>query len=633
MSDAGLPLNSQTRRLTDLLLYRRWIGLAALLISLTVLLALSLQTEAECQILERDYGIAITDARLLYATLTFASLLLFRYEPAIRAELSDGRATALIVAAAAGISFMAARLAVPDQAYRLFRYPPGLAWISTGLILLSVLAVLLVTLNPQAPPGRRLSRYATVTLSGGGAVLVVLHIAAVGHFMRLDLPDEPILGSIAVNYALTGDFSTAYDGSIYGSPDPSAARYYWGMGLWLRLLRRTDLVALRAFPLLVGGAALALVALALWHAPNLTRLGRLAGIVTFLSLTPVVRASHNLRADIGLAVYGALVLLSVVHHQRDALSRRWPLLAGLALLIGLESVPTYPLAFAAALALLLVAAASRSPGRRMAWRAALLYAAGCALACMGWAILHFLPDPAAQWQGLRAFAASYAAENTGRLAGNPLQTLLNYFFSFSLKLSPAEWLLVVPAIGLLFRRGTNGNRQVGAIIAAGLVTLVFPWSGTYGYLALLAPFFAYAVGHAIRTERAVMISVFVLLAAQVSAPLHDLSAERLARYNTLTLAEADLLTWQIPEGVTVLGEDKFWFTLHTGRRFLGWHGLYAAMRVYDLPAEEVLERLGVDVVICKEDDSRCPATGNPRFAPPTDFTITDGNYLVYRRRG
>lgn len=608
-------------------------GLAALLVSLTVLLAIMLQPENDRQILERDYGIRVTDAQLLFGGLALASALWFAREPAIHAELSDGRATALIVAIAGSVSFMAARLAVPDQAYRLFRYPSSLAWISAGLIVLAALVILPVTLNPHTPPSRRLSRYAALTLAVGGAALAVMHVLSVGHFMRLDLPDEPILGSIATNYALTGDFSTAYDGSIYGSPDPSAARYYLLMGLWLRALSHTDLVALRAFPLLVGAAALALVALALWRTAGLSRLGRLAGIVTFMSLTAVVRASHNLRADIGLAFYGALVLLSVVQHQRgERQSGRWLFVAGLGLLIGLESLPTYALSFAAALGLLLIAAAIRRPLRRTLWRQPVLYAAGCTLACAAFAALHFLPDPAAQWQGLQTFAASYAAENAGRLAANPLDALVGYFFSFSHKLSPAEWLLVTPAVGALFCHGTGRERWIGAIIVAGLVTLVFPWSGSYGYLALLAPFFAYAVGHFLRTERTVMVGVFVLLVAQLSAPIHDLSAERLARYNVQTLAEADLLTWQIPEGVTVLGDDKFWFTLHAGRRFIGWHGLNAAMRIYQVNAQEALEQLGVDIVICREDDPRCPATDDARFAPPTDFTITDGNYLVYRRR-
>lgn len=631
MNSAGL-LPRSGEAWSDWLRLRRT-GLAALLVSLTVLLAVTLQPETDHQILERDYGIRVTDAQLLFGGLALASALWFAREPAIRAELSNGRATALIVAIAGGISFMAARLAVPDQAYRLFRYPSSLAWISTGLIVLAALAVLSVTLNPHAPPGRRLSRYATLTLAVGAVALAVLHLLSVGHFMRLDLPDEPILGSIATTYALTGDFSTVYDGAIYGSPDPSAARYYLLMGLWLRALGRTDLVALRAFPLLVGTAALALVTLALWRTPELSRLGRLAGVVTFMSLTPVVRASHNLRADIGLALYGALVLLSAVQHQRDdRQSGRWLFVAGLGLLIGLESLPTYALSFAAALGLLLAAAALRRPLRRTLWRQPTLYAAGCALACAAFAALHFLPAPAAQWQSLRIFAASYAAENAGRLASNPLDALVGYFFTFSYKLSPAEWLLVVLAVGALFWHGTGRERWIGAIILAGLVTLVFPWSGSYGYLALLAPFFAYAVGRFLRTEQTVMVGVFVLLVAQLSAPIHDLSVEQLARYNAQTLAEADLLTWQIPEGVTVLGEDKFWFTLHAGRRFIGWHGLNAAMRIYQIDAQEALERLGVDIVICREDNSRCPATDNTRFAPPTDFTITDGNYLVYRHR-
>ncbi|NPV66429.1 MAG: hypothetical protein HPY64_04710 [Anaerolineae bacterium] len=52
-------------------------GLAALLVSLMVLLAITLQPETDRQILERDYGIRVSDTQLLFGGLALASALWF----------------------------------------------------------------------------------------------------------------------------------------------------------------------------------------------------------------------------------------------------------------------------------------------------------------------------------------------------------------------------------------------------------------------------------------------------------------------------------------------------------------------------------------------------------------------------
>lgn len=612
-------------------LFNRKVGLTALIICGVVLAAITSRTEIDAQFLREVYILQSTHLQVLFAALGVASLLLFLFEPRVRAELADGKATALVVAAAATTSFLAIQLTHPSQAMRLFRYAPTVGWAIGGLLALSVLAVLLVAHHPGAAPSKRLTRYATLVVLVLGLALAVAHILSVGHFMRLDLPDEPILASIATNYAQYGELTTGFDGEIYGNPDPSAARLYLLMGEWLKLIGRTDLAALRGFSLLIGATCLILTAAAAAFATDMLRFQRLAVVVALLGLSPFVRATHNLRPDIGLALYGTLILLSIsLYWHKDARRSRWLLASGLALFVGLESLPTYSLSFAAALGIFVISQALRRPLQSSRWADILFYAAGCTIAGSLFFVSHFLPDFPTQWANFQSFSASYAVENAGRVFQEP-GILLQYFTYFNFVLSPAEFGLVLIGVVSLFRQPTGRDRWIGAALLVGVITILYPWAGSYGYLALISPFIAFAIGHSWREERTIMVGVFVLLVAVAGSAIFDMTSETHSAENTMLLEEASQLSWQIPEGTTLVGEDKFWFTLHHTRRFIGNHGLNAASRIYDISRAEAINRLGADIVICKEGSLLCEDAVQAGLGNPTDFTITDGNYLVYRR--
>lgn len=609
----------------------RKVGFAALMICGAVLVAITSRAEVDAQFLREVYDLNAGHLQALFATLTLGCLLLFVFEPTIRAELADGKATGLILAGAAATSFAAIQLTYPSQALRLFRYAPTVGWATGGLLALSVLAAILVALHPQAAPGKRLTRYATIVVALLALALIGAHVVSVGHFMRLDLPDEPILASIATNYAQYGELTTGFDGEIYGNPDPSAARLYFLMGVWSKIVGRTDFHTLRSFSLLMGAFSLLLTAGAAFITPQMPRLQRMAAIAVLLALSPFVRASHNLRPDIGLAVYGSLILLSVsLYWRNDNRHGGWLLLSGVALFVGLESLPTYSLSFGAGLGMLVVIQALRRPLQTSRWSDILYYGAGCIIAGVLYFFSHFLPDVQTQLANFQAFSASYGAENAGRVFQSPV-FLLQYFTYFSYVISPAEFALAAIGIVGLARSSNKQDKWVGALLLVGIVTMLYPWAGSYGYLALTSPFIAYAVARSLRTERTVMIGVFVLLIATASAPLYDMLNETHAAENEHILAEAALLTWQIPENTTLVGEDKFFFTLHTNRRFIGQHGLNAASRICNITQSEALDYLNVDIVICKEGSPLCTEAEQAGFADPSDFTITDGNYLVYRR--
>lgn len=570
--------------------------------------------------------------QLASAGLLIVSLFVFVFQPQIRAAAASGKATALVLFLAAAGGFAAMIWLPRPQEHRLVTFPVAMWWAIAALLALAALGVWLVSLNPGDPPSRSIARSALALLIVLGAALALLHVVSVGRFMRFDMPDEPIVASSAVNLALHGRFTLAYDGDIYGYPDPSVARYYWLMGKWLALAGSTDLVTLRVFPLAVGAAASAIAALALWQISSFSLLQRLTGLVVLLALSPFVRTSHNLRADIGLAVYGALVLLAQVRlSEPTGRPLRWHFLMGVALFVGLETIPNYALAFAVALGLLELAWAADRSRRRIGWRPVAAYAAGCALAGLGYAAFHFLPDISGQFGHWQDFVRVYADDNAHR-AGSARGTL-RYFWDFSTTLSPAELPLIAAGVIGALRGGSRLDRRLAALVLAGLLVAIYPQAASYGYLVLIAPFLAILVASLCRAERRVMIVVFALAPALVAAPLLDLGVETKANDNELLMSESALLTWQIPEGSTVVGDDRFWLTLSSeGRDFIGRRGVHAKMMLDGVDLPTALERLAVSAVICRENTPFCDEVGHtPLFAPPVDFTVTDGNYLLYRR--
>lgn len=570
--------------------------------------------------------------QIVSAGLLIASLLIWTFQPQIRAAVSSGKATALVLFVCAAGGFAAMLWLPRPQEHRLVVFPDAMWWATAALLALAALGVWLVSLNPNVAPSRPISRSALILLAALGAALAILYIASVGRFMRFDMPDEPIIASSSVNLALHNKFTLAYDGSIYGHPDPSVARYYWLMGKWLALAGAINLVTLRMFPLGTGVIAACIVVVALSRVSRFSHLQRLTGLVVLLALSPFVRTTHNLRADVGLAVYGALVLLAQVQlAERTGRSLLWHFLMGAALFTGLETIPNYALSFAVALGILTLAQAVDLPGWHIRWCEVAAYAAGCALAGVGFAALHFLPDITGQFRHWQDFVRVYADDNAHRAGA--IRSTLRYLWHFSTALSPAELLLIAAGVIGALRSGSRLDRRLVAIVLSGLLVAIYPQAAGYGYLVLLAPFLAFLAASLCYTERRIMIVVFVLIPALVSAPLLDLATEIETNDNALLMNESALLTWQIPEGSTVVGEDRFWLTLSSeGRNFIGQRGVRATMLLEGVDMQTALKQLDISVVICRENTLFCDEVGQlPLFGTPTDFSVTDGNYLLYRR--
>lgn len=608
----------------------RGLSLAAVLITLLSLLAILLRMPADSQFFQHDYGIEPSAVYVFYLLLIGLLVIISVFEPRIRQEVADGKATALIVFLAGSVSFLALLILIPNQHHRLVRQNLSLSFILLNLVILSALTVLLVSLRPTAPASRRIYRLALVVVIGFGMVTAVLHILNTESYMRIILPDEPWFASIAENYAREGTIRTPNLGDPFGVPDPVAPRYFTLMGLWARLMGDASLATLRGFNVLVGLVVVALVGWTLWRLPFLNTLQKLIGPVSLLGMTAFMRTSHNLRMDIGLAVYGALVLMGYTfYYLREHQQRRWLFLMGLALYIGLETVPTAALLFGMAFGLVIVAQAIRWPLRQTDWQAVAIYAAGSLIAGLIYAGVHFLPDFPAQLGMYRRHLTFYSSE---ALQLARLSRLFNYFTAFTLALSPAELLIAGLGLGLLFLRGRDAEKWLAAAVLLGFLGIYLVIGKSYGYLTFFAPITAYALARACRTEARVMVGAFVLLPALLSPVIHDYTSEYRVNWNRATLDEYDLLTWQIPENTTVMADPIFWFTLHDNRDVLSWNALNLNQRMEPgVSRADVIERLDVDIMICEEGTVFCTIAEDNGFEQSSEFRITSGNYLIYQQ--
>lgn len=564
-----------------------------------------------------------------------AGLGVFAFEPSIRRVLEDGKATALLAWFMMAISAGVVTLTVPLQEYRNMNYPGPLWFFTIGVLTLCALTIAFISLNPAHKPTLPLIRWGMLLTTAYSLILIVMHLSSVGHFMRLDMPDEPILASAATSYALTGNLTSAFDGGIYGSPDPSVARYYWLMAMWLKVADQTDFVTLRTFPLIVAGVTVLITGISLWKARELNSLQKLIAIVTLLGFSPFIRASHSLRPDIGFALYGSIVLASMVLYQHKMIRNPiWLFVMGASLYLGLETIPSYALPFGTSVGLIVVVLSINLEKHEVRWAGILAYALGCIVAGLAFLLIHFLPDFAANWDHFRTFLQVYMGDNQGRALGANIFGGIAYFGRFNMVISPVEIIIILgPTLWLLWR-GTTLDRTVASLSLAALVTMFFPWAGGYTYFALAGPFVAYTAARVCRNEYLTMLALFVVAPAMVAAPVFDLYTETALGENHLMLEEASQIIWQIPEDTTILGDDQFWYILHDqGREFIGWHGVQSLEQILDLSREQVLNELDIDIVICEEANSRCTALAQYSiFAEPTDFTITRGNFLIYRRR-
>ncbi|MFN8448894.1 MAG: hypothetical protein U0521_09950 [Anaerolineae bacterium] len=242
----GMPLPNLSNFLAN-----RKLSMLALAATVVVFVLSLFVSDQQAEWLYRDNGIVAGHLQIAYALLIPALVLVLAFEPAIRRELRDSHALALLAFVGMCASFLIVRFIKPDQAWRFFR-APGILWfvIAHG-VLLCALAVLLALDHPDAPASARTRRYALVMIALGGLVTLALHVFSVGEFMSLDLDDEVWLGSLATNLVSRGAYFSSANAGAFGNPDPLFSRYYLLMAEWICLIE--EFVAGHAARLLAAG--------------------------------------------------------------------------------------------------------------------------------------------------------------------------------------------------------------------------------------------------------------------------------------------------------------------------------------------------------------------------------------------
>jgi len=473
--------------------HNRKVTLIALSGTVVIWLILRLLADADAKLLAQ-YHLSLPTIEIYYTALIVILTFLMILEPRLRPRLQQSRMRAIIVAAAGVISFLAVGLPLQPQQTRLFQFPFSLWLIIVHVVGLVALVVWGITANRAELPNRRLQQAALVLLIGAALLVLTAHMTSLGEFMRYDAPDEPWLASMATHYADDGDLSPSYIASAFGTPDPILPRYYWAMGLWLRLIGHDTLAQLRTFPLMVGGLAVVIFGLTIWRIPALTTLQKWAGLLLFLTFSPLVRTSHNLRMDIGLAVYGVLILVGLLmFFELGYRQKRWPILMGAALLIGLETVPTAALPLGGAVGLILCIWFLRQPERSRNWPYIAVYAAAGAVSVMLYLALHFLPDVQTSLNGFRQFSDLYFTQSRSLGLRSPFSDLINIHVRFSLSLSPIELIAILLAAVIVWRAGRAGNRWVLAPVILSIIAMLGFLAFSYSYWVMFTPFIAYIV--------------------------------------------------------------------------------------------------------------------------------------------
>ncbi|MBZ0274676.1 MAG: hypothetical protein K8I60_00945 [Anaerolineae bacterium] len=612
---------------------QRLASIAALIGTLAAWFTLATRASMDSELLV-EYRVSPDVVQAAYLALSLVLIVILRFEPGIRAWLRSHRTARILVPLAGVISAGAVLLSGADQTARLFRYPLSLWVIIIHIIGLCLLVVLLVLEKPRAEVDNRLERTATWALILMGVVIVLMYVASVGEFMPLDLPDEPWSASMATNFAANGDLSPSYMASAYGSPDPILGRFFLAMGVWIKLIGNSTLTTLRSFPLFVGGIALLVVAAVLWRNPKLTRTQRLAGVITVLGLSSFIRSSHNLRADIGLALSGAFMLWGMVGFFEAQTARwRWLILSVLGFFIGLECIPTIAIPAGLALGLVLVLWFLRQPEKRTNWQPVVIYAGACAVTLAGYFLLQFLPDIPTALATYRSFTGFYSDLTSLGHLRFPFETLLKYNLGFSLILSPVEVGMVISAFVLLWRTGQSTHRRVVMVVTITSILIFVLFRLAFHYWVVLAPFIGYAVAHVLNNRIRTILGVFVLIPALLAAPINDMAVSIQQKSNGQAVAETLPLLDTFPPGSIIVGEPLFWFALHSERTFIGWTGVSHLVRLNQQSQETTLEALNVDGAICWSGyTDRCNAVaGYAMFTSREDFVVDGETYWIFRR--
>lgn len=606
----------------------RWHSIVGFFLTVIAFLLISAHAEADqALLLRQSIGIDLSTTQVIYIGVMFLCLIGVLFEGKIKQVLQRTPASFFACVASAFWVVWLTSYLIPVQETRLFQTP-----VSLVVIILHgmSLAVLIVSLTGSKWMPEKLS---VGILSLLTTVLIMAYIVSVGEFLQLDLPDEPWLASMATNFAENGDLSPSFIGSAFGSPDIILARYYGLMGYWLRAAG-SSIQALRAFPLFMAALAVLLLAKVLWSIPLRTD-QRISGIMTLLALSAFARMSHNLRYDILLAVYSSCLLLALVQLLRNK-GKKWALLAGFSLIIGMDAIPFLSLSLGFATGMILIVRALRDKNARaVRLQEVAIFVGASALACLIFVAVRALPDLVASLENYRAFTNVYTLQTGIGTIHWPWEKMFDYHLRFSLILSPIEALLTIIAFVLLWRQGEPFERWMIAIYGLALLIVASFSNITYGYWTLWAPFTAYAVARSLNTESLRKKWLWVCVPMLIAPILRDMIHATHQGANQSKLEAVALFQSRIPVGSSLIGDDLLWFPLHSERNFIGWSGMMSYSVGHQLSTlSEAFERLDLDYAICSDQDmSRCDSiVGSGMFELSEELHVEQTTYYLYARR-
>jgi len=617
-------------------LTQRRLSGAAWISTILMLLFLSTPSLHRLEVLEGPvFHIQLRDLQGLYVLLVIGVGAVFWFEPHLRREIADGKLTALILFLVAAAAFLMIQLHPANQPERLLDYALTLWIVFVHTAALGALAVYITLTTAQH--GARLTRAAIGLAVVGIVALIVVHIASVGRFMYLDMPDESWFASQAWYFAQTGTLGAPLANNAYGVPDSVSPRIYQLMGYWIRLFG-DSLTAMRSFSLVAAGIGVAIVGVMLARARELTTLGKAAAFASLLTFALIVRTSHNLRPDTGLIIYGALalvglrLLLRAFDHEAAGETvpprLRWigAGIAGAGLYIGLESVPTGSLIFGVLVGLAIVFTSLP----RRDWRSVALYTAVCALACLLYVATHFGDNPQVSINAYQQYTTLYT--NAGMLGVNPALEPFVWLIRFSVTLVPLELITMVIAVMIGLSSRERIDRTIALLVVAVLVLMPVIVNTAFTYFVLIMPMLAYLIARACRFRIVGWVFVFAVLPSLISAPLHDMTYDITENLNVRRLAELDLLTWRIPENSVVIADETFWFTLRENRQMLNWYGIAWYARTQGVAIPDAADMIGVTIAVCESINVERRCERLPDFEYAYEFVITDSIYFIYERR-
>ena len=555
------------------------------------------------------------------------------------------RVNAVIICFAVLCSFMSISLLERNQEHRLFITPFSIWIIILYVVVQSALLICYVAQNHVVTEKRlRVPSQKLVGFMLIGILVMqgILYVASSANFMALDLPDEPFNASIATNYALNNDLSSQYIGSAYGSPDVVFPRYYWLMGVWLKVVGSTSLTAQRTFPVIIAFVSLAIFIVAMWrlrHTLALTYIHILIAATVLVSLSTFLRTSHNLRMDILLALYGSLMLWGMLsfwqggEQTKNKYSTKSGslILMGIAIFCGMESIPTVAMPISITTGIMLIVWWLKQPQKRNNFIYVVVYSAICMIGILAYYLFQFLPDITSSWARYRAFVQNYSSVTGVGTIHLPVDYLINTIGRFNLILSPVELILIVISVISLWRMKVNAERWMLASTGLGFLLMFLLFRLSYSYMVVFAPFVAYAVARVLYQWQRIRSSfMLVSVAALVAIPMFDLLWSIQTRPNQAYLETLDLLTSQFPEGTIIVGEDAFWFNLHEHHTFIGINGIANYMGIKQVDALNALNTLKIDALLCDKGSPQCqPLLDTGYFGTPTEYQISNSQYWIF----